>query len=146
MSLPDSNQIIRAYLASGAGATAGLVAVVGTRIYVPRLPENAILPAIGFFTRGGTSTPYIPDLPSPSVQFNCWADNPITARNVYRKLYDALQGIQHVAVTILGTTYYIESAIEEVQGQDLADNPGENSNDIQNYFRVLTFFNIMVKI
>lgn len=146
MALADSNQIIRAYLVSGVGATAALVAVVGTRIYVPRLPENAILPAIGFFTRGGTSMPYIPDLPTPSVQFDCWADNPITARNVYRKLYDALQGIQHIAVTILGTTYYIESAIEEVQGQDLMDNPGENSNDIPNYFRVLTFFNIMVKI
>ena len=142
MSLADTNSIIRAYLA----ANAGLVAVVGTRIYAPRLPENAVLPAIGFFTRGGTSSPYIPDLPVPSVEFDCWADNPITARNVYRKLYDALQGIQHIAVTILGTTYYIESAIEEVQGQDLADNSGENSNDIQNYFRVLTFFNIMVKI
>jgi len=150
MSLADTNSIIRAYLASGAGATAGLVAMVGTRIYVPRLPENAVLPAIGFFTRGGTSSPYIPDLPVPSVQFDCWADNPITARNVYRKLYDALQGIQHIAVTILGTTYYIESAIEEVQGQDLmdnpGDNPGQNANDIPNYFRVLTFFNIMVKI
>jgi len=142
MSLADTNSIIRAYLA----ANAGLVAVVGTRIYVPRLPENAALPAIGFFTRGGSSSPYIPDLPVPSVQFDCWADNPITARNVYRKLYDALQGIQHIAVTILGTTYYIESAIEEVQGQDLMDNPGDNANDIPNYFRVLTFFNIMVKI
>ena len=142
MSLADTNSILRAYLVTNAA----LVAVVGTRIYAPRLPENAVLPAIGFFTRGGTSSPYIPDLPVPSVQFDCWADNPITARNVYRKLYDALQGIQHVAVTILGTTYYIESAIEEVQGQDLMDNPGENSNDIQNYFRVLTFFNIMVKI
>jgi len=142
MSLADTNSIIRAYLA----ANAGLVAVVGTRIYAPRLPENAVLPAIGFFTRGGTSSPYIPDLPVPSVQFDCWADNPITARNVYRKLYDALQGIQHIAVTILGTTYYIESAIEEVQGQDLMDNPGQNANDIPNYFRVLTFFNIMVKI
>jgi len=142
MSLADTNSIIRAYLA----ANAGLVAVVGTRIYAPRLPENAVLPAIGFFTRGGASSPYIPDLPVPSVQFDCWADNPITARNVYRKLYDALQGIQHIAVTILGITYYIESAIEEVQGQDLMDNPGQNANDIPNYFRVLTFFNIMVKI
>ena len=142
MSLADTNSIIRAYLA----ANAGLVAVVGTRIYAPRLPENAVLPAIGFFTRGGTSSPYIPDLPVPSVEFDCWADDPITARNVYRKLYDALQGIQHIAVTILGTTYYIESAIEEVQGQDLMDNPGDNANDIPNYFRVLTFFNIMVKI
>ena len=142
MALADTNTILRAYLVT----QVALTAIVGTRIISPRLYENCILPAVSFFTRGGTSTPYIPDLPIPSVQFDCWADNPITARNVYRKLYDALQGIQHVAVTIAGTTYYIESAIEEVQGQDLADNSGENSNDIQNYFRVLAFFNIMVKI
>lgn len=36
-------------------------------------------------------------------------------------------------------THYIKSAEEEVQGQDLVD------SDIQNYFRVLTFFNIMLR-
>lgn len=87
----DTNSIIRAYLASGVGVTAPLVALVGTRIYCPRLPENAVLPAVGFFTRGGTSNPHIPDLPSPSVQFDCWATTPIIARQVYRALYDALQ-------------------------------------------------------
>ncbi|MBU2118732.1 MAG: hypothetical protein KJ954_14185 [Alphaproteobacteria bacterium] len=134
----DSNQIVRAYLASGAGLSAPLVALVGARIYSPRLPENATLPAVGFFTRGGTSTPYIPDIITPSKQFDCWASSPIDARAIYRVLYDALQGIQHVKVTIGGTDYYIESAREEVQGQDLQD-------EIQGYFRVLTFFEIMVK-
>ena len=130
----DSNVPIRAYLA----ANAGLIALVGTRIYVPRLPENAVLPALGFFTRGGTSTPYIPTIPSPSVQIDCWGRTPQEARQVYRAVYDALQGIQNVTVTIGLTDYVILAAREEVQGQDLAD-------EIQGYYRVLTFFEIMLR-
>ncbi len=187
MALADTNAIIRAYLATDAG----LAAIVGTRIYCPRLPENATLPAVGFFTRGGLSNPYIPGLPSPSVQFDCWADKPDGARRVYGALYTALQGIQNISVAVpsvvIGTdsndyacilshtannrnrpitgaltatywvatggtgvgqpwvsgsvyslTHTIMSAIEEVQGQDLVD------VEIQNYFRVLTYFAIMV--
>jgi len=129
--LIDTNAIIKSYLATDAALTA----LVSTRIYCPRLPENATLPAIGFFTRGGTSTPYIPEIPEPSVQFDCWASSPIMARQVYRALYDALQGIQNVKV---GSSYIL-SAREEVQGQDLVD------SEVQGYFRVLTFFEVMVR-
>ena len=135
MRLPDTNSIIRVHLA----ADLGLIALVGTRIYCPRLPENCTLPAISFFTRGGSSTPYIPDIPSPSMQFDCWADNPIEARQVYRALYDSLQGIQNVVVTFDGTDYTILSAREEVQGQDLVD------SDVPGYFRTLCFFEIQIK-
>ena len=135
MAIPDTNQIIRQHLVIPATS---LYTLVNTRIYNPRLPENATLPAISFLTRGGISTPYIPDYLSPSVQFDCWADNPITARQVYRALYDLLQGLEHTAVVIGANTYYIKSAIEEVQGQDLVD------LDIQNYFRVLCFFSIVI--
>lgn len=135
MSLPDSNAIIRAYLATDTALTA----LVGARIYCPRLPENADLPAIGFFTRGGRANPHIPPIPSPSVQFDCWGTSYIEARQVYRALYDALQGLQDQSVTIGASTYKILSAIEEVQGMDLAD------PDIPNYFRVLTFFEIIVR-
>jgi len=131
MAIADTNSIIFSYLVT----QAPLVALVGRRIFTPRLPENATLPAISFFTRGGTSTPYIPGIPEPSVQFDCWADNPITARQVYCALYDALQGIQDITVG----AYKILSAIEEVQGQDLVD------VEIPNYFRTLTFFRIMVR-
>uniref|UniRef100_A0A6M3IYI2 Tail protein n=1 Tax=viral metagenome TaxID=1070528 RepID=A0A6M3IYI2_9ZZZZ len=149
MTLLDTNSVIRKYLTTASAETNPLIALVGgianPRIYCPRLPENTILPAVGFFTRGGTSTPYIPDIPTPSVQFDCWAKDSATekgsvvARNVYRKLYDALQGIQNIKVSIGGVDYYILSAREEVQGQDLVD------NEIQNYFRVLTFFEIKVR-
>jgi len=133
MSIGDSNKIIRDYLIT-CGTLTGILATVNS-IYCPRLPENTALPAVSFLTRGGTSTPYIPGIPEPSVQFDCWADDPITARNVYNKLYDNLQGIQNVTVG----AYQIMSAIEEVQGQDLVD------VEIPNYFRVLTFFRIMVR-
>ena len=55
----------------------------------------------------------------------------IRARELYRKLYDALQGIQMVAVG----ANMIKSAKEEVQGVDMVD-------EIPNYFRVLSFFEI----
>ena len=135
MALPDTNAVIRAYLV----AQTTLTDVVGQRVYCPRLPENAALPAVSFFTRGGTSTPYIPGWVAPSVQFDCWADDPVEARSVYRALYDVLQGIQNIKVTIDGTDYYILSAIEEVQGQDLVD------VEIPNYFRTLTFFSILIR-
>lgn len=131
----DTNAVIRAHLA----ADSGITALVSDRIYCPRLPENAELPAIGFFTRGGVSTPYIPGIVNPSVQFDCWAEDPIDAREVYRALYDCLQGIQNVEVTIGTDTYHILSAREEVQGQDLVD------TDIQGYFRTLTFFEVMLR-
>ncbi len=135
MSLPDSNVIVRTYLTTASTLVDPFIALIADRIYCPRAPENADLPNVTFFTRGGRSTPYIPDLPSSSIQFDCWADDPNEAREIYRVLYDALQGIQNVAVgsnTIL-------SAIEEVQGQDLVD------MDIPGRFRVLSFWEIMIK-
>ena len=132
----DVNAIVRKYIA----ADGGLIALVGTKIYVPRIPEKTALPAIGFFARGGSSTPYIPPLVEPSFQFDCWGTTPIEARSVYIALYDCLQGIQNQAVVIGINTYRIASAIEEVQGQEIQD------VDFPNYYRVLTFFRIMIQI
>ena len=135
MSVADINAIIKTYLGTSSTLVDPLIALVSDNIFCPRAPENASLPNITFFTRGGRATPYIPDIVSPSVQFDCWADDPIEAREVYRVLYDALQGIQNATVgsnTIL-------SAIEEVQGQDLVD------TDIPGRFRVLSFWEIIIK-
>ena len=131
MAVADVNAIINTYL----NTNVPLGALVDDRIYCPRLPEKATLPAVSYFVRGGLSTPYIPGIVSPSVQFDCWAANPIDAREIYRALYDALQGIQNITVG----AYQIMSAIEEVQGQDLVD------AEVPNYFRTLTFFSIMVR-
>lgn len=135
MTIADTNSIINTYLQ----AATTLIALVGTQIYCPRLPHNATLPAVSYFTRGGSATPYIPGIPEPSVQFDCWGGTPIAARQVYGVLYDNLQGIQRQVVNVGGTDYIIWSAIEEVQGQDMVD------IEIPNYFRVLAFFRFMIK-
>jgi len=153
MAIDDTNAIIIQYLNTASPACNRLIGLVGERIYCPRAPENIVLldgagestPYVTLFTRGGASTPYIPGIITPSVQFDCWAtDAPaavvpisgsVMARNVYRALYDALQGVQNVIVG----AYMILSAIEEVQGVDLVD------LEIQKYFRVLTFFSIMIR-
>lgn len=139
MALVDTNRLIRTYLLTSSATNDPLIALIGSRLYCPRLPENAILPAISFFTRGGRADPEVPNIFSPSIQFDCWADKLIDAREVYRALYDALQGLGNAAITIDGTIYYITKAREEVQGQDLQD------VDIPNYFRVLTFYSITVR-
>jgi len=139
MSLVDTNHLIQKYLTTSSTQTDPLIALVGTRIYHLRLPEKATLPAISYFTRGGTADPEVPNIFSPSVQFNCWSDDKEEARQVYRALYDALQGLGNVGITIDGTTYYITKAREEVQGQDLVD------IDIPGYFSVLAFYSITVR-
>lgn len=140
--IADTNTIIRTYLITPSAETNALIALIGgaadPRIHCPRLPEKCAWPAdegaISFFTRGGSSDVYIKPIVSPSVQFNCWASDPIVTRQIYRALYHALQGIQNVTVG----AYRILSAREEVQGQDLVD------VDIPNYFSTLTFFEVMI--
>ena len=131
MAVADVIAIINTYL----NTATTLTALVSSRIYAPRLPEKATLPAVSYFARGGLSTPYIPGIVTPSIQFDCWAASSKVARQVYRALYDNLQGIQNITVG----SYQIMSAIEEVQGVDLVD------VEIPNYFRVMTFFEIMVR-
>lgn len=142
MSLVDTNVLLRTYLLTSSSLTDPLIALIGgasPRLYCPRLPENAVLPAIGFFTRGGSASPEVPGIFSPSVQFDCWADDPISARQLYRALYDALQGLGNAAVTVDGDTYHVIKAVEEVQGQDLQD------VDIPGYYRVVTFYSVTIR-
>ena len=139
MSLVDTNRLIRTYLMTASVLTNPLIALISTRLYCPRLPEKATLPAVSFFTRGGFAHPERPEAFSPSIQFDCWASNSIDAREVYRALYDALHSLGNLGVTIGGTTYYITKAREEVQGQDLVD------SEIPNYFRVMTFYQVTIR-
>ncbi len=149
MSLVDTNRLIRTYLTTPSVLADPLIAVIGDRLYCPRLPENATLPAISFFSRGGSASAELPHIFSPSVQFDCWAKDTevggvVTkgfniARQVYRLLYDVLQGLDSEPVTIDLVLYYIMKAREEVHGQDLVD------VEIPNYFRVLTFYSITIR-
>lgn len=132
----DTNVVIREYLI----AQATLTDLVGERIYAANpLPENTPLPAIAFFTRGGTSLSAVPVVVSPSVQFNCWAEDPIEARKIYRALYDVLNGLGNAEITIDGINYYITGVVEETQGQDI------QSTDIPGYWNTLTFYSITIR-
>jgi hypothetical protein len=141
--IADVNSILREYLAS----QSEIIELVSNRIYCPRLPENCALPAIGFFVRGGNTSPYIPVIVSSSVQIDCWGDNPVIARQVYRVVYESLQGMQWQSVIIGnysgcnygGDLYMILSAIEEVHGQDLQD-------EVPGYFRVLSFWSLLTRV
>ncbi len=129
--MQDSNVLLRTYLLTQTtlGALIGYTAptvdppYAGTiaRIYIPRVPDVGVLPCISLFRRGGTATPYIPPWQSPSFQIDCWANDSLVSEQIYGALYDALQGIQRIAVTIGSDTYYIMSAWEEVQAQTLQD-------------------------
>ena len=130
----DTNTIIRAYLVAQTTLTD---VVPAAQIQSPRLAENTDRPALSFFTRGGSASPYIPGIVIPSIQFDCWGDSPIEARAVYLALFKVLQGIQNVAVATAAGDFIVLGATEEVQGQDMAD-------EIQGYFRVLSFFAIMI--
>ena len=130
----DTNAVLRTYL-----LTQPCAILVTNRIYCPRAPQDAAVPNITFFTRGGRGTPYIPDLPYPSVQIDVWAADPLTARTIYISMHKSLQGLQNQVVAIGADTFHISSAIEEVHGQDLVD------VDIPNRFRVLSYWEIIVK-
>lgn len=135
----DTNKVILKYLKDEIGG------VMDNRIYCPRLPEKATLPAITFFTRGGSALPIKNGIASPSVQFDCWADDPIEARSVYGILFDYLQGTggdytTFIPVTLGANTYYILEAHEEVHGIDMRD------IDMLNYYLVRTFFTIKIKL
>jgi len=135
MALVDTNVVIRNYLLTQATITA----LIDSRLYIAKLPQNTTLPAVAFFSRGGSSSPYIPGIPTPSIQFDCWASRQIDAREVYRAIYDALQGIQNVDVVVGADTYQIMGAREEVQGQDLQD------AEFPDYYKTLGFFEVMIR-
>jgi len=136
----DTNAVIRSYLASDAG----IVAIVGTRIHCPRLPEGCDLPALGFFTRGGSALQYHPEVVTPSIQLDCSADPPREARSLYGAVYDAAHAHWGYTVTIDGVTYTINSMQEEVHGQDMMDVDGGGS--FTGYWRVLTFYRVSIKV
>ena len=131
----DTNIIIRDWLI----AQTGITDLVGNRVYAANpLPENVTLPAISFFTRGGTSIAEVPTIVMPSVQFNCWADDPIEARKIYRALYDELNGLNNAQITIDGTDYFILYSREEVQGQDIQD-------EIPDFWNTMSFYTISIR-
>ncbi|MCG3197087.1 MAG: hypothetical protein GHCLOJNM_01571 [bacterium] len=114
----DPNAVLRAHLLTVSGVTA----VVGDRVWAVLLKPGytpSVGPAVTFACRGGRTNPHVPDLPSATVQIQCWGSTPFVARSLYGAVYDALQGVERVQVG----SNVIDSMVEDVAGQDLVD-PG----------------------
>jgi len=132
----NSNIVIRDWLI----AQTGITDLVSNRVYAANpLPENVTLPAISFFTRGGSSIAEVPTIIMPSVQFNCWASSNTGAREIYRALYDELNGLNNAQITIDGTDYFILYSREEVQGQDISD------ESIPGFWNTMSFYTITIR-
>ena len=125
MPIANTNTLIRNLLI----VQPPLVKLVGTRISYPKLPEGCAYPALSFRSRPGIpANPNIPGLVSPSIEFKCWGGIklPIVARDVYGRLYDALQGYQGNGSIL--------SVVEELAGQDLEDPDITDLNYVLAYF------------
>ena len=129
--IADVNKLTRDYLLT----CESLTDLVATRIYFQRLPHGVTLPAISYNAVGGVPDKYVPGIISPSYSFNLWASDIMDCYEVYRELYNNLQGIQNITVG----DYSIMSADEEVPSQDLTD------EKYPLMFRVITTFKIMFR-
>lgn len=133
----NENSIIITYLLGEANITG----LVGTQIFCPRIPEGESLPAISFFCRGGPSgSKYVSPDTDGSFQFDCWADDPLEARNIYIQLRESLHGVENQTVTISGHDYKLLGAELEVPGIDEVD------IDIPEYFKTRAFFKIQTRL
>ena len=129
----DTNSILVTYFKTQSTLTD---LTTTARIYgPPGLPADfTIQPAVSFFTSGGNSDLYVTELRSPSKTIKCWGSTPVEARQVYRALYQVLQGIERVTVE----SNIILCAEQEVEGQDLIDPDTD-------WPFVLTFFKVMMR-
>lgn len=138
----DANKILRTYLL----AQPSLTAIVSQRVFCPVVPEGETLPALGFFIRGGDANSSTRKIIRPSFQFDCWGTNQVGARALSTALFDILQGIggyydAFIPVVVGASTFYILSAKEDVQAQDMQEDV-----NLPNYFKVLSFFTIKMQI
>lgn len=77
-------------------ATAAITAICSSRVYAIKVPQGATFPAISYervstglrdLTHNGTN-----QVAEPIFQFNCFADNPKTAKQLAAELRKALHG------------------------------------------------------
>lgn len=120
----DPNLAILTWLKS----SADLVALVGTNIYSPDLPEgfsanasnapNSATRAVVVRKRGGTRQPEIPTVLDPSFAIECWALEAPDATQIYGVVSDLMHGANSID---LGDAGFVITSQEEVPGQDFVD-------------------------
>ena len=114
-------------------ADAALVAKVGDRIYLQRLPEGHDFdnPAVVFSIRGGSTDLYVPFV-RPAIQLACWGKDSVAAQEVYRALHDALHDKSRVSVS----SGFLAFSFEETHGQNLID-PDTKKPFVLAFFRAI---------
>ena len=117
----DATAALSAYLL----ADAPLKALVGTRIYTPRLPKNytAATAAISFRANGAMDPDrlFAPGAGAGKIAqgfaFRCVSTTFLSAHAIYRALYDAMMAIDNT----LAAGVLIYTADEETGAQDIVD-------------------------
>ena len=113
----DTNAILCQHLKT---AGSGLYALVGTRIYCPRVPAGFTntAAALEVMRRTGTSKREH-EMHEVSFQIKCFGgtNSHASAEAVYRALWDRIHGAEGVTVT----DGFIIQAFEDVSGQSLFD-------------------------
>lgn len=114
-------------------ADAALVAKVGERVHLMRLPEGHDFDqqAVVFSVRGGSSELYVPFI-RPAIQLACWGKDSIAAQEVYRLVHDALHDKSRVSVS----SGFLVFAFSEVFGQTLID-PDTKKPFVLAFFRAI---------
>lgn len=120
----DPNLAILTWLQS----SEALVALVGTNIYSPVLPEgfsanaapapNSATRAVVVRKRGGTSQSEVITVIDPSFTIECWALEAPDATQIYGVIRDMMHGATSID---LGDAGFVILSQEEVPGQDFAD-------------------------
>lgn len=101
-------------------ASAPLTALVGTRVYGLRLPEDHDfeLGAVVITVVGGDSELYTP-LVRPAVQLQCWGKDSVAAQTVYLAAREVLH--DPGSKDLPGVGGALLNAFEETPGQDVVD-------------------------
>ena len=120
----DPNLAVLTWLQS----STDLVALVGTNIYSPVLPEgfsadaapapNAATRAVVVRKRGGTSQSEVITVLDPSFAIECWALEAPDATQIYGVIRDLMHGATSIDLGVAG---FVILAQEEVPGQDFTD-------------------------
>jgi len=114
-------------------ADAPLVAKVGDRVHLQRLPEGHDFEnqAVVYSTRGGSTDLYVPFV-RPSIQIQAWGKDSVAAQETYRLVHDALHDKSRISVA----SGFLVFAFAEVFGQTLID-PDTKKPFVLAFFRAI---------
>jgi hypothetical protein len=128
----DSNAVFRDWLTTSPAADALLAIVPAAQIICGDLPESAVPQSnqqwLTFKTRGGFSDPEVA-ITQAHFELTAWAGDALTARAIYRAVFDLIHGKTGVQVA----SGFILASLEQIAGQDVTD-PNTYAALVVSYF------------